>query len=58
MEIGKLVISFILSIILCRFCRHLRMKITGADVMFVNSGKSMAIIMVVAFFIYTALSGR
>lgn len=58
MEIGKLVISFILSIILCRFCRHLRMKITGADVIFVNSRKSMAIIMVVAFFIYTALPGR
>lgn len=54
----KLVLSFVLSIILCRFCRHLRMKITGADVMVVNSGKSMAIIMVVAFFIYAALAGR
>ena len=54
---GKIIISLILVVVAVRIGRSLRMKLTGASMVVVNSRANMGLILVVAFFIHAAISG-
>lgn len=56
MELGKVIISILLAVVVVRIGQNLRMKLTGARAEIVNSRTHTAWILVVAFFIYAALS--
>lgn len=53
---GKIILSLVLAVIVVRVGRSLRMKLTGASMVVVNSRANMGLILVVAFFIYAAIS--
>lgn len=54
---GKVILSLILAVFVVRIGRSLRMKLTGANMVIVNSRANFGLILVVAFFIYAAISG-
>ena len=56
LHLGKIILSLVLAVIVVRVGRSLRMKLTGASMVVVNSRANMGLILVVAFFIYAAIS--